>query len=94
MSPKLILLAKQEFELLPRFFGSLQSLKMKEEIPRDVSKKEAKGFIQSVQELVLLSGMMRFSLSAHCHPVQAKLVQGDLHIFPPINIVEGCKDPR
>ena len=28
----------------------------------------------------------------HCHPIQDKLPQGDLHIFPPINIVEGCQD--
>ena len=92
MSPNIILLSKQEFNLLPSFFGIPQSLKVKEEVSRDVSTKEAEGLIQQVQELVLLSRMMSFSLSAHSHPIQAKIVQGDLHICPPINIVEGCQD--
>ena len=35
---------------------------------------------------------MRLCLFVHSHPKQAHLAQGDLHIFPPINIVEGCKD--
>ena len=69
------------------------SLKMKEEVSGDVSTKEAKGFIQPVQELIFLNRMIRFYLSAHIHPKQAKIMQGDLHIFPPIKIVEGYKDP-
>ena len=81
------------FKLLPRFFGISQSLKVKEEILGDVSAKEAKGFIQHIEELIFLSRMMRFYLSTHFHPKHAKLEQGDLHICPPINIVEGCKDP-
>ena len=36
---------------------------------------------------------MSLCFSAHSHTIQAKLAQGDLHICPTINIVEGCKDP-
>ena len=57
----------------------------------DVSAQESKLFIQLIQELIFLSRMMRFCLSTHMHPKQAKLVQRDMHIFPLINIVEGCK---
>ena len=66
---------------------------MKEEILGDVSAKESKCFIQLVQEIIFFSRMMRLCLSSHCHPKKVKLVVGDLHICPPINIVEGCKDP-
>ena len=65
---------------------------MKEEILGDVSAKESKCFIELVQELVFINRMMRLSLSVDSHPKHTKIVEGDLYIFPLINIVEGCKD--
>ena len=53
---------------------------------------EAVGHIMLIQKLVLLNILLGLSLCAHCHPKQTKLAQGYLHIFPPIYIVEWCKD--
>ena len=67
---------------------------MEQKILGDVSAHEAEGFIKPIQKLVLFNILMGLSFSAHGHPKQTKLVQGHLHIYPPINIVEGCKDSR
>ena len=53
---------------------------------------EFKGFIQPIQELIFFSKLMGLYLSTHFHPKQAKLTQGDLYTWPPINIVEGFRD--
>ena len=48
--------------------------------------------IKPIQKFVLVNILVGLSFYAHCHPKQTKLVQGYLHIFPPISVVEGCKD--
>ena len=45
-----------------------------------------------IQKLVLLNILLGLSFSTHCHPKHTKLAEGYLHFYPPITVVEGCKD--
>ena len=53
---------------------------------------EAKGLIKPIKKFVLLNMLLGLSFFAHSHPIQDKLAQAQLHIYPPISVVEGCKD--
>ena len=57
-----------------------------------MSAHEAEGLIKPIQKFVLLNILLGLNLSTHCHPKKTKLMQGYLHICPPISVVEGCKD--
>ena len=78
--------------LIPRFLQSPQSLKVEKKIPRDMSAHEAEGLIKPIQKFVLLNMILGLSFSSHFHPKKTNISQGYLHIFPPINIVEGFKE--
>ena len=54
---------------------------------------EAKCFIYLFQVLRLLKRVLEFDLLVHSDPVQKFVAQHNLHIIPPIKIVEGCEDP-
>ena len=57
-----------------------------------MSAHEAEDLIKLIQKLVLINTLLGISFSAHSHPIHAKIAQGHLHIFPPIKVLEGCKD--
>ena len=66
---------------------------MEQNILGYMSSHEFEGLIKLIQKFVLLNIMLGLSFSAHCHPKHTNLApQGYLHIYPPINVVEGCKD--
>ena len=51
MASELIMLVKQGFDLIPYFFWSLESIKMEQQLPRDVDAHVAKSFINPIQML-------------------------------------------
>ena len=94
MASYLILFSNQIFNIFPYFLRSSESLNMEQQLPGDVDAHEVKGFIQPIQKLGVLNILLGLEFSSHCHPKQAFVVQCYLHICPPINVIEGCKDSR
>ena len=54
---------------------------------------EAKSFIKLIQILEFFNILLGFNLFSPSDPIQAFVAQYNLHIFPPIKVIEGCKDP-
>ena len=92
MTYKLILFAKQRFKLVPCLFTISESIKVKHKICGDMDAHEVEGFIYPVQKLGFLNILLGLNFSSHFHPIQSLVAQVHLHIFPPINVIEGCKD--
>ena len=67
-------------------------VKVEQNILGYMSAHEGEGPIKPIQKTILLNMLLGISLSTHSHPIHAKISQGHLHIFPPITVVEGCKD--
>ena len=65
---------------------------MEQKLSRDVDAHVAKSFIKPIQMILFFSIMPGFDCSSHGHPVKTFVTQGNLHISPPIKVVEGCKD--
>ena len=65
---------------------------VEQNIPGDMSAHEAEGLIKLIQKFVLLNMIVELNLVTHIHPIKSKIQQGNLHINPPINVFEGCKD--
>ena len=85
--------SKKRFKFVPYFLPSFESLKVEQQLPGDVDAHEVEGFIKPIHKLGFINILLGFEFSAHFHAIHSFVTQGYMHIFPPINIIEGCKDP-
>ena len=55
---------------------------------------QTKAAIQFVQILLILQRLLGFNLLSHSDIAQTFVAQHNMHIIPPIKIVEGCENPE
>ena len=65
---------------------------MEQQLLEYVDAHEAKSFINLIQIILFFNILLGFKWVAHGVPIQTLIAQYHLHIFPPIKIIEGCKD--